>query len=54
MHDIRHRVGIKAPRKRVYEMLSTTDGLAEFWTQVEGSSEVGGKLGFYFGTPGWP
>jgi hypothetical protein len=34
MHDIRHRVGIKAPRKCVYEMISTTDGLAEFWTQV--------------------
>jgi uncharacterized protein YndB with AHSA1/START domain len=51
MHDIRHRVGIAAPQDRVYEMLSTKDGLAEFWTQVEGDSEVGGKLGFFFGTP---
>jgi len=50
MHDIRHRVGIKAPQSRVYEMLSTKHGLAEFWAQVDGESEVGGKLGFFFGT----
>ena len=28
MPDIRHRVGIAAPRHRVYEMLATKDGLA--------------------------
>jgi uncharacterized protein YndB with AHSA1/START domain len=49
--DIRHRVGIAAPQRRVYEMLSTKEGLAEFWTQVEGDSEVGGKLSFFFGGP---
>ncbi len=52
MPDIRHRVGIAAPRHRVYEMLATKDGLAEFWTtHVEGDSEVGGKLSFFFGRP---
>jgi uncharacterized protein YndB with AHSA1/START domain len=52
MPDIRHRVGIAAPQSRVYEMLSTTDGLAGFWTrQVEGNSAVGGKLSFFFGRP---
>lgn len=52
MHDIRHRVGIAAPQHRVYEMVSTRNGLAEFWTtQVEGDSEVGGKLSFFFGSP---
>lgn len=51
MHDIRHRVGITAPQHRVYEMLSTKEGLAEFWTTVKGDSEVGGKLSFFFGTP---
>ena len=51
MHDIRHRVGIEAPQTRVYEMLATKDGLAEFWTQVEGDPELGGRLGFFFGTP---
>jgi uncharacterized protein YndB with AHSA1/START domain len=49
--DIRHRVGIAAPQRRVYEMLSTKEGLAGFWTQVEGDSEVGGKLSFFFGGP---
>jgi uncharacterized protein YndB with AHSA1/START domain len=40
--DIRHRVGIAAPQPRVYEMVATKDGLADFWTsQVEGDSEVG-------------
>jgi uncharacterized protein YndB with AHSA1/START domain len=52
MPDIRHRVGIAAPQPRVYEMLATHDGLAEFWTrQVEGDTEVGGKLRFFFGRP---
>ena len=52
MPDIRHRVGIAATRHRVYEMLATKDGLAEFWTtHVEGDSEVGGKLSFFFGRP---
>jgi len=49
--DIRHRVGIAAPQHRVYEMLATNDGLARFWAQVEGDSEVGGKLSFFFGKP---
>jgi uncharacterized protein YndB with AHSA1/START domain len=50
--DIRHRVGIAAPQNRVYEMLATKNGLARFWTtQVEGDSEVGSKLSFFFGRP---
>ena len=52
MPEIRHRVGIAAPQHRVYEMLATKDGLAKFWTaQVEGDSEVGGRLRFFFGKP---
>jgi uncharacterized protein YndB with AHSA1/START domain len=52
MPDIRHRVGIAAPQPRVYDMLATQRGLAEFWTrQVEGDAEVGGKLRFFFGRP---
>lgn len=49
MPDIRHREGIAAPQHDVYELLATKDGLADFWTnQVEGDSEVGGKLSFFF------
>ena len=51
MPDIRHRVGIAAPKRRVYEMVSTKEGLAEFWTTVEGDSVVGGKLSVFFGGP---
>ena len=52
MPDIRHRVGIAAPQNRVYQTLSSKEGLAGFWTnQVEGASEVGGKLSFFFGSP---
>jgi uncharacterized protein YndB with AHSA1/START domain len=52
MPDIRHRVGIAAPQHRVYETLATRDGLAKFWTShVEGDSEVGGQLRFFFGKP---
>jgi hypothetical protein len=51
MPDIRHRVGIAAPQHRLYEMLSTKNGLAEFRTKVEGDSQVGGKLSFFFANP---
>ncbi len=52
MPDIRHRVGIAAPQHRVYEMVATKEGLAEFWTtHVEGDAEVGGKLSFFFDGP---
>ncbi len=50
MPDIRHRVGVAVPQQRVYEMFSTKDGLAKFWTrEIEGDSEIGGKLSFFFG-----
>jgi uncharacterized protein YndB with AHSA1/START domain len=51
MYDIRHRVGIKAPQHRVYEMLATKEGLAGFWSSAEGDSTLGGKLSFFFGSP---
>ena len=51
MVDIRHRVGVAATPRRVYEALTTTEGLAEWWTQdVEGDPNLGGQLLFYFGT----
>jgi len=52
MPDIRHRVGIAAPRHRVYETLATKEGLTDFWTaHVEGDSEVGRTLSFFFTSP---
>ena len=50
MADIKHRVGIQAPRERVYDALATTRGLAGWWTKtVEGQAELGGELRFFFG-----
>ena len=50
MADIRHRIGIAAPKERVYEALSTTEGLSGWWTRtVDGDPSVGGKLRFFFG-----
>ena len=33
MVDILHKVGIKAPAAEVYEALTTTAGLADWWTK---------------------
>ncbi|MEW1839190.1 SRPBCC domain-containing protein [Nonomuraea angiospora] len=52
MVDIRHRVGIAAPRSRVFEALTTTGGLAAWWTRdVQGDPAPGGRLRFRFGSP---
>jgi len=50
MADIRHRVGIAAPQEWVYRALTTTEGLAGWWTHdVKGAPSQGGVLEFYFG-----
>ncbi len=52
MVDIIHRVGIKAPVARVYDALSTIEGLAGWWTkETTGTSKVGGTIGFHFRRP---
>jgi len=50
MPDIRHRVGVYAPREQVFEILGTRAGLRRWWTRdVRGDEQVGGNLEFYFG-----
>lgn len=40
--DIIHRVGIKAPLQKVYEAVSTIEGIAGWWTtQTYGTSQIG-------------
>lgn len=52
MTAIRHRVGIAAPQARVFEALTTPEGLAGWWTRnVDGGANLGGRLRFYFGSP---
>jgi uncharacterized protein YndB with AHSA1/START domain len=50
MADILHRVGVRnvAPEK-VYDALTTIDGLAAWWTaETTGSGDTGGRLEFRF------
>jgi uncharacterized protein YndB with AHSA1/START domain len=50
MVDILHRIGVLTPTpERVYEALTTADGLARWWTEnVTGSGGTGGALQFRF------
>ena len=50
MVDILHRVGVKdATPEKVYDALTTIDGLAGWWTEdTKGSTDVGGVIEFRF------
>ncbi len=50
MVDILHRVGVATPTtEKVYEALTTVDGLAGWWTDdTTGSADVGGVIAFRF------
>ena len=51
MVDILHRVGITATPEKVYEALTTVDGLAAWWT-TDTSGDADGVLQFRFGDVG--
>ena len=54
MVDINHRVGIKAPISKVYEALSTVEGVAGWWTkETTGVSEPGGNVNVRLLNFGW-
>ena len=49
MVDIIHRIGIRKSRAEVYGALTTTQGLANWWTEeTEGHEQPGGKIEFTF------
>ena len=49
MHDINHRVGIKASAEKIYELLTTDAGLSKWWTNdVSGAGDVGSVIEFRF------
>lgn len=51
MPDIIHRIGIKSPAAKVYNAISTVEGLANWWTEeVEGDEKPGGRISFTFRT----
>jgi uncharacterized protein YndB with AHSA1/START domain len=49
MVDILHRIGVTAPRDAVFRALTTTAGLAGWWTEdTTGDGDTGGVLTFRF------
>lgn len=51
MVDIIHRIGIRSTTDKVYQALSTIQGLAHWWTnEIKGEEQVGGKITFTFRT----
>ena len=51
MVNIIHRVGIKASLQKVYEALSTTEGISNWWTKdTTGESEIGKRIMVRFHT----
>ena len=50
MADIKHLLHIAAPREKVYQALSTIEGLSNWWTrQTTGSTRPGDVVQFRFG-----
>ena len=53
MAEIRHRVGISGSAADIYQLLSTNQGLSEWWTRdTRGAGEVGSTIQFRFGGDG--
>ena len=49
MPDILHRVGIRSAPEKVFEALSTIDGLSHWWdVDAKGNAEQGGIINFGF------
>ena len=53
MADIRHRIGATVTPDKVYDALTTLDGLAAWWTtDTKGDTTPGGTIQFRFGEAG--
>ena len=49
MVNINHRIGIKASPEKIYEALTTDDGLKKWWTNdISGAGMVGSTIKFRF------
>jgi uncharacterized protein YndB with AHSA1/START domain len=52
MVDIIHRIGIKAPVSKVYDAVSTVEGVAGWWSrETTGESKLGGTSHVRFHSP---
>ena len=50
MPDILHRISIDAPRDRVHDLVTTTEGIGRWWSgrPAEGDPSVGGSFSVFF------
>jgi len=49
MFEINHRVGIETSPEKIYEALTTDDGLTQWWTNdISGAGDVGSIIKFRF------
>ena len=48
MSDIYHQVGIRADIKKVYDAITTLQGLTSWWSETTGDPQQGSKLYFHF------
>jgi len=49
MEEINHRVGIAAPASKVFNALTTDEGLSQWWTtDTSGAGDVGSVIAFRF------
>ena len=50
MYSIKHLFHINAPKEKVFEAISTINGLSNWWTtKTTGDDSIGGTLIFHFG-----
>jgi len=53
MAEIRHRIGISGSAADIYQLLTTDQGLSQWWTRdTSGAGEVGSIIQFRFGKDG--
>lgn len=54
-HSIKHLFHINASREKVFEAVSTINGLSNWWTtKTSGNADTGGVIRFRFGEMGGP
>ena len=48
MANIHHQIGVNVDIKKVYEAISTLEGLSNWWSETTGDTNQNGKLNFHF------
>lgn len=49
MATIYHQIGIKAPVEKIYNALTSLEGVSSWWAPASGACDAGSELVFHFG-----